>query len=190
MQKCKPRILVECSLLIALGTILSCCPIFQMPHGGTITLFGTMPILIASFRNGTRWGLLTGFVHGFIQMLMGIKNILFCTSLLSQIACILLDYILAFSLLGIAALFPQLFGRGAIGMVVGSSIAGLLRLGCSFLSGILLWGGYAPPDAPVWLHSLIYNGSYIIPEMILSVMATMAVMRAIVSHSGKMPTSI
>lgn len=189
MQTDKPRMLVECGLLIALATILSCCPIFQMPHGGTITLFGTMPILIASFRNGTRWGLLTGFIHGLIQMLMGIKNVLFCATLISQIACILLDYILAFSLLGISAFFLRLFGRGATGMVVGSSIAGLLRFGCSFLSGILLWGGYAPPEAPVWLHSLIYNGSYILPEMLLSVMATMAVMRAIISHTGKISTS-
>lgn len=183
MQTNKSRILIECSLLVALSTALSFCPLVQMPYGGTVTLCATMPLLIAAFRNGVRWGVLTGFVHGLIQMIMGIKNVLICTTVLAQIACILLDYLVAFAVLGLAALFLKPLGGGKMGMAVGCAVAGLLRFGCSFLSGILIWRGYAPPELPVWLYSLLYNGSYLLPEMLLSGMTAIAVMDILPSRS-------
>ena len=60
---------------------------------------------------------------------------------------------------------------------MGTAVAGLIRYACSFLSGILIWGEYAPEDMPVWLYSLTYNGSYMIPEIILTVLVVVLIIK-------------
>ena len=62
-------------------------------------------------------------------------------------------------------------------MAAGVTVAGLLRYLCSFLSGIIIWKEYAPETMPVWLYSLGYNGSYMIPEIILTAIAAVLVMQ-------------
>ncbi len=47
----------------------------------------------------------------------------------------------------------------------------VLRLVCHFLSGILIWGSYAPEGTPVWLYSLGYNGTYMLWETIITAVA-------------------
>ena len=96
------------------------------------------------------------------------------------ILCILLDYLLAFALLGLADLFAKLFGsHRLIGYGVGAVAVCLLRFLCSFLSGILIWGGYAPEGTPVWIYSLGYNGSYMIPEIIITAIAAVVVAKLV-----------
>ena len=85
------RILVEGALMIALATILSMIKIFEMPFGGSVTLLSMLPIVLMSFRHGTRWGLLTAFVHSVLQLVLGFSNIGYCSTFLSQVGCILLD---------------------------------------------------------------------------------------------------
>lgn len=166
-QSSKTRILVEGALLIALATILSYIKLFEMPFGGSITL-EMLPLVIMAYRNGTKWGVLTGFVHGLLQMIIGFSNVLYCATLIAQIGCILLDYLLAFSVLGLAPLFVGLCGKNKkIGLIVGSVIAGILRFICSFLSGWLLWGSYAPEGTAPVVYSLTYNGSYMVPDIII-----------------------
>ena len=67
----KTRIMVECALMIALGTILANIKIYELPNGGSITLFSMVPFILVSFRHGVKWGLFTGFVNGCLQMLLG-----------------------------------------------------------------------------------------------------------------------
>lgn len=67
----KTRILVECALMIAIGTVLSNIKIFTMPNGGSVTLLSMLPFVLVSFRHGVKWGLFTGFVNGCLQMLLG-----------------------------------------------------------------------------------------------------------------------
>ena len=97
------RTLVEGALMIALSTVLSLIQIPLMPHGGSITLLSMLPIILMSFRHGTRWGLLTAFANSIIQFVQGIGNLAYCQTLPAQIGCVLLDYLLAFTLLGLAA---------------------------------------------------------------------------------------
>lgn len=59
----KTRTLVECALMIALGTVLANIKIFEMPNGGSITLLSMLPFILVSYRHGTKWGLFTGFVN-------------------------------------------------------------------------------------------------------------------------------
>lgn len=48
----KTRILVECALMIAIGTVLSNIKFFTMPNGGSITLLSMLPFVLVSFRHG------------------------------------------------------------------------------------------------------------------------------------------
>lgn len=164
----KTRTLVEGALMIALATVLSYLKLLDMPQGGSITL-EMLPLILMGLRNGAKWGCFTGFVHGLLQMLIGFSNVLYCTTLGAQIGCILLDYLVAFTVLGLAPVFAKLFSNKLAGVAVGTAIVGLLRYLCSFLSGVLIWGGYAPEGQPVWLYSLGYNGSYMIPDIIIAV---------------------
>jgi len=175
----KTRILVEGAMLIALATILSYIKIFEMPFGGSITL-EMLPLVIMGLRNGSKWGFLTGFVHGLIQLIIGFSNVLYCATLISQIGCIVLDYLLAFSVLGLAPLFIKFGGSNKkLGYIIGAVIAGLLRFACSFLSGWLLWGSYAPEGTGPIIYSLTYNGSYMIPDIII-----LAVVIAILAYKA------
>ena len=166
-QSSKTRVLVEGAMLIALATILSYIKLFELPFGGSITL-EMVPLVIMGLRNGPKWGFITGLVHGLIQMIIGFSNVLYCATLIAQIGCILLDYLLAFSVLGLAPLFTKLGGMNKkLGYVIGSIIVGLLRFACSFLSGWLLWGSYAPEGTAPVVYSFTYNASYMIPDIII-----------------------
>lgn len=162
----KTRILVEGALMIALATVLSYLKFFELPQGGTISI-EMLPLVLMGLRNGPKWGCFTGFVHGLLQMIIGFQNVMYCATLLSQIGCILLDYLIAFTVLGVAPIIARLFKNPYVGVTAGAVVAGLLRFGCSFLSGILLYGSYAPEGTPVWIYSLVYNGSYMIPDILL-----------------------
>lgn len=174
----KTRILVEGAMLIALATVLSYLKIFEMPFGGSITL-EMLPLVIMGLRRGPKWGCLTGFVHGLLQMIIGFSNVMYCATLISQIGCILLDYLLAFSVLGLAPLFASLLKNNKkVGFIVGSVCVCILRFLCSFLSGWLLWGSYAPEGMNAAYYSLVYNGAYMLPDTII-----LAVVVAILAYT-------
>ena len=54
----KTRTLVECALMIAIGTILSMIKLIELPNGGSVTLLSMLPFILVSFRHGVKWGLL------------------------------------------------------------------------------------------------------------------------------------
>ena len=67
----KTRILVECALMIAVGTVLANVKIYELPNGGSVTLLSMLPFVLISFRHGVKWGVFTGFVNSLLQMLLG-----------------------------------------------------------------------------------------------------------------------
>ena len=192
----KTRILVECALMIAIGTVLSNIKIFTMPNGGSVTLLSMLPFVLVSFRHGVKWGLFTGFVNGCLQMLLGfwapptptflyfLGEILLGGGLwapptptfLAYAGEVLLDYILAFMALGLAEFFARPFHNRVVGVAVGTFMAGFLRFLCSFLSGVLIWGNLSD-GLPAWTYSLTYNGSYMLPETLLTMVAAVLLCR-------------
>ena len=44
----KTRILVECALMIAIGTVLSNIKFFTLPNGGSVTLLSMLPFVLVS----------------------------------------------------------------------------------------------------------------------------------------------
>lgn len=81
---------------------------------------------------------------------------------------VFLDYLLAYGVYGTANVFYKRLQKSRTAVVVSGSIALLLRYACHILSGILIWGGYAAPGQSVLAYSIGYNGSYMIPETILT----------------------
>ena len=88
--------------------------------------------------------------------------------LLWYILVILLDYVIAYTVLGLAGIIAKPFLKPVKGAVVGTLAVTAVRYLCHIASGILIWGVYAPEGTPVWLYSLLYNGSYMVPEMIIT----------------------
>ncbi len=78
---------------------------------------------------------------------------------------VLLDYPIAFGALGLAGFFRN---RPFLGVNVG--IAG--RFVAHFVSGIIFFATYAPEGMSPIVYSAIYNGSYLLPELVISVYLT------------------
>jgi thiamine transporter len=176
------RILVECALMIALGTVLGQIKIFEMPYGGSVTLLSMLPFVMVSFRHGVKWGMATGFVDSLLQMLLGFYMPPAGT-VLAVVGMVLLDYVLAFSVLGLASALARPFKNRTLAVGMGTAGVCVLRFLCSFLSGALLWGSYQSyydwaNGLSVWTYSLVYNASYMLPELLLTTVAAVLLYRA------------
>ena len=140
-----------------------------LPFGGTITV-SMLPVVYYSYRHGIGWGLGVGFTYSVLQLMLGHMDYL-PKDFGSLVLCLLLDYFLAFTVLGIADIFAKPFGKKRLaGYCVGAVAVCVIRFVLSFLSGVILWGSYAPEGMNIWVYSLIYNGSYMLPNTILTAM--------------------
>lgn len=170
-QISKVQILVECALMIAIGTVLAQLKLYRLPNGGAITVVSMLPFILVSFRHGWKWGVLTGFANSLLQMLL--DSVSPAGSVWGFFGMVALDYMIAFMGLGLADLLAKPFGkeRRFTGVVIGTVSVCILRFLCSFASGFLIWGAFAPEGMnPIW-YSLGYNASYMLPETIITVIA-------------------
>ncbi len=174
MKSTKIKIMVEGAVMIALATVLSIIKVYQLPWGGSITLLSMLPIALYSIKHGIKKGLTVSFLYSLVQLCLGITiDGLFGWGLTAQMltACIFLDYIGAFTAIGLAGIFRN---KGIGGKIAGIVIALILRFACHFTSGIVvfhsfgeLWKGFSTQNT--YLYSLLYNGSYMLPEIIFTV---------------------
>ena len=149
-----------------------------LPFGGTITV-SMLPIAYYSYRRGSLWGLGAGFVYAMLQMMLGFY-IPPANKWWAVVVCVVLDYLLAFTVIGAAQLFARPFNKNRlVGYCIGTVAVCLIRFTSSFLSGVVLWGSYAPDGMNVWIYSLVYNGSYMLPTTIISAALIVALCVAI-----------
>lgn len=180
----KTGTLVECSVLIAMAFVLSFIKIIDMPYGGAVTAASMLPIIIAGYRNGLKWGLITSFTYSILQLLTGLSNVSYATSTTAMIAIILLDYIVAFTVLGLLGVVKKnKHQTGAL--VLGTLIVCLLRYLCHFITGCTVWAGVSIPTADGALYSLVYNGAYMIPETVVTVYVMALVSNSIDLRAAK-----
>ncbi len=159
------------ALMVAMATVLSMIALVRMPQGGTVTAISMAPIIIFSFTANLKYSLITAFVYSIIQMMLG--GIAPPTeTFLSYMLVILLDYVFAFTVLGFAGSIKRKFKDKYIGACVSTLIVTLIRFICHFLSGILIWSVYAPEGQSAALYSLIYNGSYMSVEIVITAIAS------------------
>jgi len=186
MKKNTTVILVECALMIAMSTVLSMFKIFELPQGGAVTCASMVPLVLVSYRHGLNWGISTAFAHSLLQMLIKF-NAPPTNTFGAFVAVIALDYVLAFTVLGTASFFGKPFKSRAVSVAVGSVAVTFLRFICSFLSGILIWGAYAPAGTPVWIYSLTYNGSYMLPEIVITAVVAVILIRVLDRVDHRVP---
>lgn len=135
------------ALFIVLDYISNIVPLFKMPNGGTLGL-GTIALLLASYQLGWQKGLLTAMLSVLLQFVTGQMYIL-------GFVQFSLDYFIAFSIYGIACLFPnwKWFYSGVL-------FTNLVRFISSTISGVVFYG-------VTWWGSVVYQASYMIPTTIL-----------------------
>lgn len=180
MKNEKTRILVEAAVMVALATVLSFIRVYKMPWGGSVTLLSMLPIVVFSIRRGTGWGMICAFTFSLIQLFQGIIDGLFGWGLtpVALVACIFLDYILAYSAIGIAGFLRK---KGLAGWICGITCAVVLRFIVHFISGCLLWKSYGAlwdgfSTDNTYLYSLLYNGAYMLPELILTLIGAVVLL--------------
>lgn len=185
------------AMLVALATVLAAISMaipLQLPFGGSVTLASMLPIVLIGYMFGMKWGLTGAFVFAIIQMLLGWGTVsAFFMPGDSQmlwwkavIVC-LLDYILAYTVLGFSGIFANKLKKPAAALCVGSIFALTLRYICHIVSGAIFFGTWAEwfftdvmPGLGKWVlstfsgtglsvvYSIVYNGLYMIPEIILT----------------------
>ena len=154
--KSQTKIIAEAVVIIALTVILKDVlpPIYQFPQGGSVTAAGMVPLLWFSLRRGLRSGLEACTIYGLVHMALP-------GSFIVDPVQALLDYPIAFGALGLAGFFRK---YPLIGVGVG--IAG--RFLAHFASGVWFFSEYAPAGTHPAVYSAVYNGSYLIVELIVS----------------------
>lgn len=165
----KIRRLVETAIMLALSTILAEIPVLSLPYGGSVTIFSQVPMVIVAYRYGLKWGAFSGLGMGIIQLLFGLGNFSYVKGLVSYLILVFADYIIAFGALGLSAMFKNKIKSTTVSLALGSAVVSVIRFICHFISGVTIWGEYSNGAKAVWLYSLTYNASYMLPELIITV---------------------
>jgi len=199
----KTKRLTESAMLIAIAVVLELAGkmiIPPMPFGGQLTLCAMLPIVLVSYRHGVKWGLTAGFGYALVQMAMGAGTVTAAfqpgyfgdgTMIGRAILMCLLDYVLAYTLLGLGGCFRSRIQNKGAALMYGSLVALSCRYLAHIFSGYILFAGWAEwfftqegfpawgaqlaaslsPHMLGWLYSVVYNGLYMVPEIILTAIA-------------------
>ena len=199
----KTRRITESAMLLAVAIVLELVSkmfIPEMPFGGQVTLVSMLPVVLISYRHGVKWGLLTGVAYAFLEMALGAKTVAAAfqpgyfddgVMLVNALLMCLLDYLVAFTALGLGGVFRNRIQHNGTSLLCGSLVALGARYVSHILSGYILFSGYAEwfftqdgfpawgaqlvssmsPEALGLTYSVVYNGMYMIPEMLLTAIA-------------------
>ena len=207
------QILAEIIVFVALSGVLYSIRPFSLPYGGSVTLGSMVPVMWLSLRRGAKIGIFAGAVFGLIAL--PIDVLLLPYSPIANPAQVVLDYPLAFAMLGLVGLFNtkseqpknlaevggyallsalcfvgaivqhilwlfpavlffalamwEVFEKSAWrSPMVGVTVAGIGKFLAHFVSGVIFWSAYAPPQMGPVVYSAVYNASFLIPEFIIS----------------------
>lgn len=178
----------------------------EQPFGGQITLASMLPIVLIAYRHGVKWGAVASLTYAVLELALGAKVVgaAFLPGYFGDGAMIgrallmcALDYLLAYTMLALGGCLRNRVKKPGAALVGGSLVALSARYLCHILSGYLLFSGYAEwfftqegfpgwgmalveslrPAALGWVYSIVYNGMYMIPEMVLTAIAALLIAR-------------
>lgn len=192
--------LVESAVMIALAAVLEIVAkmvIPEMPFGGQVTIVSMLPVVLVGWKYGIAKGLVTGFIYSLVQMALGVKTISamilpasddYLGSIGKIVLMFLFDYILAYTVLGLGAIYKNKIKNNSPSLALGAFTVLLLRYLCHIVSGYVLFGAWAEwfftqegfyawgqtiintfsGNALSLVYSIIYNGFYMVPEIIIT----------------------
>ena len=160
MRSKNVSVMVEGALMVALAFGLHFIKVFQAPYGGSVTLGGMVPLILFAFRHGTGAGVTAGAAYGLLDLVVNPYVV--------HPAQLILDYPLAYGLVGLAGLFRKNVVAGAFVGIFGRFVA-------SFLSGVIFFAAYAKGN--VYAYSALYNAGYLVPEFIIAVTVLLVLRR-------------
>lgn len=202
MKKSTVR-LVESALLLAIAAVIEMVSKMlglELPFGGTITLASMFPVVLIAYKYGVKWGLLSGFTYSLIQILLGVKVVsaMFLPGddqmvLWHAICVVILDYIVAYTALGLGGIFKGKFKKDSVGLALGAFVALFARYIVHIVSGAIFYGAWAEwffsqegfytigekiltnfsGTGLAIVYSIFYNGLYMIPEIIITVVVAL-----------------
>lgn len=155
----KIKLISEISMAAALSVLLSFIVLFKMPQGGSVSL-SMIPIIIVAYRRSGTVGMITGAVYSILAV--------FIDGVIIHPASIILDYVLAFSLVGICGFFK----KSVLGVICGIFTGVFGRFLSSLLSGGILFASFVPVGQNPWVYSAIYQITYLLPEFIICAVIT------------------
>lgn len=202
MKKSTVR-LVESALLLAIAAVIELVSKLlglELPFGGTITLASMFPVVLIAYKYGTKWGLLSGFTYSLIQILLGVKVVsaMFLPGddqmILWQAICVcILDYIVAYTVLGLGGIFKGKVKKDSVALALGVLVALSARYIIHIISGAIFYGAWAEwfftqenfygigakimetfsGTGLAIVYSIFYNGLYMVPEIIITVVVAL-----------------
>lgn len=161
MKNKRLQMLCEGAIMLALAVVLSLLTLFRLPNGGSVDL-AMIPVFFFALRWGLGWGLIEGFLFGLIQVLTE-------GAIAWGWQSLLLDFLVAFTPLGLAGLFR---GKGK-GIFAGITLGCFVRFIVHYISGVTIYAINEPTEIfgmtllSPWTYSLVYNGSYMLIDTVL-----------------------
>ena len=215
----KTQRLTVSAVMLAFATVLAIVcefiPFLNLPFGGGFTVASMLPIVVVSYMYGIKWGFFTSFAYSVVQIVISLimgKTVLALFTPTSDdymgigiaFAIIIIDYLLAYTVLGIGGIFRGCIKHKTLALVLGVIVALSLRYVCHIVSGYIFYGAWAEwffeqdgfysigatilsafSGKPLALiYSVFYNGLYMIPEIVITAVA--AAMVSPISHIKKM----
>lgn len=159
--------LVTSAILLALAMVLSMIKVYKLPLGGSVTLLSMLPVCVLSLKYGMKWGFVCSFLYAFIQLGTDLGEVMsWGMDIRMWIGCIVFDYVLAYGILGISGIFRK---KKTPVMLMGVAVAVVIRFISHFISGAIFFDIWMPEEfSNPYLYSLVYNGSYMLPELIFT----------------------
>ena len=176
----KTKRLTESAMLLATAIVLELVSkmfIPEMPFGGQVTLVSMLPGVLISYRHGVRWGLVSGLGYALIEMAIGARTVAAAfqpgyfgdgTMIVNALIMCALDYLAAFTVLGLGGMFRDRLKKPGTALCLGSVVALGARYVCHIGSGYILFSGWAEwfftqDGFPAWGAELVASLS---PEML------------------------
>lgn len=174
--------LTECAIMLALATVLSFIKIIQMPMGGSVTLCSMLPIMLIGIKYGNLTGASVGLLYSLIQLVMDLPGgNVFYAGMTAGVAIIiaLFDYVVPFTMLGFAGMFRKIKTEKIpmLGAYIGVIVTIIIRFICHFITGFSVWGQWAPEGMGKYYYSLVYNGTYLLPELGITIVVAIILLQ-------------
>ncbi len=186
----KNRRLAESALMLALSTVLAKLAVFSLPFGGSVTLFSQVPVILISYRYGVKWGLTTGLTMSVIQLIFGLENFTFVSGIPAFLILTFFDYIIAFSALGLGGMFKNKIKNDVLAISLAGALVTVIRFICHFISGATIWAGWAKEGQSAIEYSFTYNISYMLPELIITIVGLVVISGIFNLNSPELKTKL